>query len=199
MTKREFLEKLRESLKGLPLDDIEGKISYYGEMIDDRVEEGMSEEEAVASMESVESIVSSALSEVPLTKIVKEKITPKKTGDTRTTLLVILGFPLWFPLLAAAAAVAFSLYMVLWALVVSLWAVDVAFFAGTLAGAALSAVYFVHGNTAPGIAMIGAALFSAGLMIFLFLGCLGASKGVCRLTKKIILGIKERLLGRKNK
>ena len=46
MTKNEFIEKLRarEVLFGLPEEDIARSISFYGELIDDRMEEGMSEE-----------------------------------------------------------------------------------------------------------------------------------------------------------
>ena len=51
MNKEEFLNSLRKRLKGLPNNEIEERISFYSEMIDDRVEEGMSEEEAILQME----------------------------------------------------------------------------------------------------------------------------------------------------
>ena len=47
MRKKEFLSALRRKLKGLPKREIEERISFYGEMIDDRIEEGFSEDEAV--------------------------------------------------------------------------------------------------------------------------------------------------------
>ena len=74
MTKQEFLEKLQVSLYGLPKADIDERVSFYGEMIDDRVEEGLSEEEAVADIGTIDGIVSEILSETPITKLVKEKI-----------------------------------------------------------------------------------------------------------------------------
>lgn len=47
MNKEQFLAAVRERLSALPRDDVEQSLDYYGEMIDDRVEDGMSEEQAV--------------------------------------------------------------------------------------------------------------------------------------------------------
>ena len=50
MNKSEFLNSLEEKLKELPKDEIRKTIDYYDEMIDDRIEDGMTEEEAVKSI-----------------------------------------------------------------------------------------------------------------------------------------------------
>ena len=42
MTKNEFLEQLRRGLSGLPMEDIDERLNFYSEMIDDRIEEGLS-------------------------------------------------------------------------------------------------------------------------------------------------------------
>ena len=42
MTKKEFLSALREKMAGLPKDDVDDRIAFYSEMIDDRMEEGLS-------------------------------------------------------------------------------------------------------------------------------------------------------------
>ena len=47
MTKFEFLEELRNGLNGLPKNEIEERISFYSEIIDDYIEDGLSEEHAV--------------------------------------------------------------------------------------------------------------------------------------------------------
>ena len=57
MDKLTFLGLLRQGLNGLPQEDIEERIGFYSEMIDDRMEEGLSEAEAVAGVGSVEEIV----------------------------------------------------------------------------------------------------------------------------------------------
>ena len=77
MNKQDFLEKLRNGLAGLPKDDLDERINFYSEMIDDRMEDGLTEEEAVSQMGDVEEIISQIIAETPFVKIVKEKIRPK--------------------------------------------------------------------------------------------------------------------------
>ena len=74
MSKQEFLVQLRKGLSGLPQDDIEERLTFYSEMIDDRMEEGFSEEEAVSQIGSVDEIVSQIIADIPIMKIAKEKI-----------------------------------------------------------------------------------------------------------------------------
>lgn len=57
MNKQEFLAELQKGLSGLPQEDRDERLTFYGEMLDDRMEEGLSEEEAVAAVGSVEEIV----------------------------------------------------------------------------------------------------------------------------------------------
>ena len=78
MNKQEFLELLRKGLYGLPQEDIEERIAFYAEMIDDRIEEGISETEAVEAVGSVEEIVFQTVSEIPFAKIAKERIKTKR-------------------------------------------------------------------------------------------------------------------------
>ena len=194
MNKQEFLEELRKALSGVPQDDVEERLSFYGEMIDDRMEEGASEEEAVDGIGPVEDVAAQMISEIPLTKIVREKITPKRSLRGGEILLIVLGFPLWFPLLIAFFAVCLALYIVLWALDIALWAVWIALGACALAGMVAMVVYFIQGVPVPAVAALGCALFCAGIAIFLFRGCIAATKGIARLTKKIALGIKKKII-----
>ena len=52
MNKTEFLDALRHALGKLPSYEVEQSIAFYAEMIDDRIEDGMSEQEAVAALGS---------------------------------------------------------------------------------------------------------------------------------------------------
>ena len=38
MTKAEFITELKKRLSGLPMRELEESLSFYGEMIDDRIE-----------------------------------------------------------------------------------------------------------------------------------------------------------------
>ena len=78
MYKNEFLTELRNRLQGLPQDDLDNRINFYEEMINDRMDEGKSEEEAVAEIGSVDEVVTQIASETPLLKLVKEKAKPKR-------------------------------------------------------------------------------------------------------------------------
>ena len=54
MNKKEFLKKLRKMLNNLPRREIEERISFYSEMIDDRIEEGNTEKDAAILIGSVD-------------------------------------------------------------------------------------------------------------------------------------------------
>ena len=196
MNKQEFLAELQNALCGLPQKDMEERLSFYGEMIDDRMEEGLTEEAAVAGVGSIEEIVSQTVADIPLTRLVKEKIKPKRTLRGWEIVLIVLGFPLWFPLLIAAGAVLLSVYAVIWSVDVSLWAVDLSFAGLAVGGVALAATYAVTGHGLPALAMLGIGVCSVGLAIFAFYGCLAATKGILYLTKKAALGFKTLIVGK---
>ena len=200
MNKSEFLAELRSRLVGLPQNEIEERISFYSEMIDDRVEEGATEEDAVAGIGSIDEIVAQILEDVPLWNIVKEKI--KKNKKKRRKLkaweivLLAVGSPVWLPLLIAAFAVILSLYLTLWALVISLWAVFVSLAACGLAGIVAGVGYAILVKPIDGILLVATGLVCSGLAIFAFIGCKATTKGTARLTKKMIFGIKHLFVGK---
>jgi len=184
MNKQEFLAQLRERLSGLPQEDIEERLSFYGEMIDDRMEEGLSEEEAVAAIGLVEEIAAQAVAEIPLAKIARERMRPKRRLSAWEILLLALGSPLWLSLGLAVFAVLFALVLSLWAVVLSLWAVDVSLGACTLGGVLACVLFAAGGNRASGLAVLAAGCVCAGLAIFLFFGCRAATKGFWYFMKK---------------
>ena len=194
MTKTEFLSALRLGLAGLPEKDIEERVSFYAEMIDDRTEEGLTEEEAVDAVGPVGKVISQIAEETPLSKLVKEKIKPKKRMKGFEIALLILGAPLWASLLIAAFAVLFSLYVTFWTVILCLWAVFVSLAACGLAGVAAGIFFAVGGKGLPGLALIGAGLFALGLSVFAFFGCKAATKGIFVLTKKALSGVKKAFL-----
>lgn len=196
MNKNEFLSALRAALSGLPDEGLEERIDFYSESIDDRMEEGLTEEEAVAALGSVDSIASQIISETPLVKIVKKKLSAKRAYKTWEIVLLAVGSPIWLALAISAIAVIVSLYAVLWAMIASVWAVFASLCASALGGIAGGAVLALTGSPMQGIALIGAALSCAGLAIFAFIGCKAATVESAVLTKKICYGIKNILLGK---
>lgn len=63
MTREQFMDALKAALEGMQEEEREGVLSYYNEMIDDRMEAGMTEEAAVKAMEPVREIASRVLEE----------------------------------------------------------------------------------------------------------------------------------------
>jgi hypothetical protein len=113
--------------------------------------------------------------------------------------LLILGFPLWFPLLAAAIAVGFSVYAALWSVVLSLYAVDLSFAACGVEGMVLSLLYSVQGNGGAALFILGASLLLAGLTVLFWFVCLASTKGMVWLGKKMACGIKYLIIGKERR
>lgn len=196
MNKNEFLLKLKEGLRGLPQADIDERLTFYSEMIDDRMEEGITESEAVEAIGSVNDVTAQILADTPLTKIVKERVKPNRTLRAWEIVLIVLGSPIWLSFLLAAAAVILSVYIVIWSAVVVLWSAEASFAACWLGGIATAVIVAFQGNGLSGLVMLSAGIFFAGLSIFLFFGCKAATKGIVLLTGKIALGIKGLFVGK---
>ena len=195
MTKSEFLDALRERLKACNRSGVDEQIQFYGEMIDDRVEDGVAEEEAVAAIGTVEDIVARILGEGASAAGERgERPSLKRRMSVGTIVLLAVGSPLWLSLVLTIAVIVLALTVSAWAVVVSLWAAF-ASTAATAVGAILFGVASVGGeNPLAGVAMVGAGIALAGVSIFLFFASNQASKGLVRLMKTCARGIKNRFL-----
>jgi len=190
MTKLRFIMSLNEKLAGLPKAEIEERLTFYSEMIEDRMEEGLTEEEAVASVGSVEDIAAQILADAPLGNNDTEANKPKRRLKTWEITLLILGSPIWLSLLVAAFSVAVSVYCAWWSVIISLWAVFVSAVACAVCGFVTGFCFAFTGKALVGIAMLGAGLFLAGLSVFMFFGCSAATNGTVSFTKYMVQRIK---------
>ena len=191
MDKTEFLVGLTAKLSPLPWEEIADRWDYYSEMIDDRMEDGLTEAEAVAELGTVDEIAAQILSDIPLSALAKKRLKFRRRPGAWEIVLLVLGSPIWLSLLIAAFAVVFALYVSLWAVVISLWAVFVSLIACALAGIVVGIVFAANGSAPAGAAAIGVGILCAGLGIFLFFGCKATTKGSALLAKKMALGIKR--------
>ena len=121
MNREEFLMAVAARLRGLPEADIEKSLDYYREMIDDRIEDGMSEEGAVAAMGSPEDAAAQILEEMSLPKLVKARLKPSRALRVWEIILLVLGSPIWLPLVLAFSIVILTVYLVLLLLVFMLY------------------------------------------------------------------------------
>lgn len=195
MNKQEFLTELRKGLSGLPQDDIEERLAFYGEMLDDRIEEGLSEDAAVAEIGDADEIVRQTVADIPLAKLAKERIKPKRRLKAWEIILLALGSPVWLSILIAAAVI-FSLYVSVWAVIVSLWSVFVSLAVCAVVSVPLCVLLAAGGSGASGIVTLSAGIICAGLSIFMFFGCRETARGILILTRKITIGIKNRFIGK---
>lgn len=199
MNKAEFLSVLRLNLCGASEQDIKKAEDFYAEMIDDRVDSGMSEEEAVASLTPPEDAARSILLEMPLGKLIKTKARSSRKLSPLEIVLLILGFPVWGAFAVAALAIFLSVYLSLWAIVISLYAANLSVAVSVLACIVLSVVMFVHGSAATGVFVIGAAVACMGLAVLMFFGFNYVAKGLIYLSKLCVKGIKSLFVKRGDK
>lgn len=191
MNKAEFLAALRERLSGLPEEDFNKSIDYYTEMIDDRVEDGMSEEEAVACLGSMDEIITQILSEVSLPKLVKEKVKPKRALAVWEIILIIISAPIWFPIVLSVVTTILSAYLSIWMMVLSLYLLDLSIAISGIAFIGLAIAELLKGAFAVFGALLGFGLVALGVSILLFFTFNLITKGIIYISKKVLLGIKS--------
>lgn len=162
MNKSEFLHILRSCLGQLTAEEREQNIAYYEELFSDMLEEGMSEEEAAAHLGDPEQIAREILAEQPLPLLVKSRVRPSGGWTALSITLIVLGSPVWLPLLMASAAVILSVFVVIWALILSVLAVALA--GGISAVTLVLAASFGYLNIS-GFLMLGLVLICAGLCL----------------------------------
>ncbi len=197
MKKTEFLTKLRECLIGIPNADLEQIISYYSEMIDDKIEEGNAEEEIIEEIGSPDKVAEKIISELSLGDLVKMRAKTTKKRSALEITLLILGSPIWISLLVAFFAVIFSVWVSLWSVVISLWAAQVSVAITSIAGIVLLPIISFSINKWMSVTFLGVGILLLGISILMFFGCFYTSKGMAILTKKIIICTKKALVGRK--
>ena len=191
MNKQEYLESIRSRISAMPADDVNRFMDYYSEMIDDRVEDGLSEEEAVADMGSPDAAVEQILEDMPLTKLVKEKIKPKHELKAWEVVLIVLGSPVWIPLLITAAVLLLTLWIVAFALLISFYAVVLSFVVAGIGGLICTIPLFVAHSPYTAVLMLGAALIGVGIAILFVVSVKPVTVCIFKVCKASVNGIKR--------
>lgn len=165
MNKSEFLEQLESGLKDLPNSEIKKSLNYYSEMIDDRIEDGESESDAVASLGSVDEIAVSVKSQTQLSTQTKRKSGYK----ILIIILLVLGSPIWLSIFLALFSIILAVYVTAASIIISLFSVVLSFLLGGTA-AVFGSPIIMYSNIQTGIFCIGAGLILFGLGVFLAYG-----------------------------
>ena len=191
MTKNEFITCLEDRLSSLPKEDAEKAIEYYSEMIDERIEDGLSEEEAVNDIGSIDDIVLNIVDDIALPKLIKTKVKKGRSIKAWEIVLLVLGAPVWLPILISVIAILLSIYIVLWSIVLVFYSITLSFAVAPIAGIVGMAMSCAYGNVAQGLMFLSAGLVLAGFAILFFHLSTLMAKGVIIIGKKFVLAIKR--------
>lgn len=180
MTRDEFLDRLGELLACLPADQVEETRQFYAEAIADRMEDGMSEQEAVAAIGAPGAVAEAVLDDLPAVPRAIAKT--RRRSTVLLWLLTVVGSPVWVPLLLAFVAVALIVYVCIWVLALCVWIV-----AAALGGAGAVELVFAAGGLAIGhipyvLASVGVGLGLIGAALLVGAGAWAVSKQIARLS-----------------
>ena len=195
MNKTEFLSCLEKKLLGLPENEVAKTKGFYLEMIDDRIEDGMNEEEVVSAMGNVDDIAKEAMLELPLTTLMKTKMKPKTRLKAWEIVLLVLGFPLWFTLLAAFVVVILSVYLSVWVVIISLYVSVAAILFSGIAGV-FGSLFLIFQNFAAAVFLLGSGLMCLGISILAFFGVTILSVWLVKLTGLFLRWVKSLFISR---
>lgn len=113
MTKNEFKKLLNQRIQVLETQERERILNFYEETIDDSIEDGCSEEEAVSKLGDLEMIVNDIFAEnhivKPQTSIQRES--PIKKNRMYVLLFLIITSPLWLALGTAGLTLLLCAYI----------------------------------------------------------------------------------------
>ncbi len=193
MTKLEFLRALENRLRQLPEAERRRQAEYFAEMIDDRIEDGCSETDAVNSLGDVGSIAERVLQVMPLPVLVRSRMKPRNGWTALTVVLLVIGSPVWLPILLGLLTVVLSVYVVFWSVILVLFSAVLAIGLGGL-GLMLSAVMSFGAAFILALMPLGGGLICLGLSIFAFFGALAVARALVRLTAVLARWTKSLLI-----
>lgn len=210
MTKAEFLAYVQEKLSALSFAEQQRSLTYYEELIEDYREDGMTEEEAIARLGDPEEITKEILAEAAAQEAAEEtanpqqetgptyytdpqpdqpynpaphQATPRRGMGTGTVLLLVLGFPLWFPLLLTGLALLLVFYILLFIPIIIFGALAVGLGLGGVAGLVLSPFSLMEALPM-GVFQIGGCIFVIGIAILCTFATIGLWRGVLLVIRK---------------
>ena len=190
MSKADFLRLLERALTQLSEEERQKNLEYYSELLDDMMEEGMTEAEATAKLGSPNQIAQSILQEMPLGKLVTTRMKPKSGWTPLAIVLAVVGSPVWVPLLLAGIAVVLAVFVSIWALGFAVVAVVLGLAVAVVA-TPIIAIRAATLTLPVGLLLLGAGLVLLGLCV---LGGLMAVE-LCKLLRQLTVWLAHKIKG----
>lgn len=157
MNKQEFLAALARELEPLPREERERTLTYYGELIDDRLEDGQDEGEVIQSLGAPKAVAEELLGEE------EQPLAPNRGLRVWLVVLLVLGFPLWGSLLLTAAVVLLCVFLCLYIPAFVLGVLALSLLAGAVLGVAGTPFLIADTGLAAGLFQLGLAIGMLGL------------------------------------
>lgn len=186
MKKDEFLSSLERLLRSLKREERNRFLSYYAEMIEDYMEDGCEEEDAVQRIGSPGEIAQEILSDRE-TQPARPTPTWMKIG---VIVLLILGSPLWGSLVLVAICCALVVVIMVMSAYVIIWCIPFIFGVFSVSSLVLAVVSTVGSviimfrDTATGTVQMGVGILLAGIFLVTALLTLELGKRFVGVTKK---------------
>lgn len=174
MNKQEFFNGLSYEIRNIPKPEQEKAIFYYREIIDDAIEAGENEEDAIARLGSIEEIAREI--NISSDRVRKESMSSGR--KVLTTILLILGFPIWGSLVLVLLCLVLVAFILLFVPIIILVTFVVAFFASGI-WAIIGTPFIVSEGLAYAVMQLGAGVSLLGLSVLSGLGfyyCIGSIK-----------------------
>ena len=153
---------------------------FYAEVIADRMEDGMTEAEAVAAMGTLGEVAEATLDELPA--VPRAIARTKRKSTALLWALAIVGSPVWIPLLLAFVAVAATVYVCIWILALCVWIVAAAFGGAGVVGLLFTVDGIIIGHVPYVLTSMGMGFASIGVALLAGAGAWTASKQIARLS-----------------
>lgn len=197
MNKSEYLDSIRSKLTGLPEKDINSAIEYYEEAIEDRIEDGLTEEQAIKAVGTPEEIAEKILMDSSIPKLITAKAKPQRTLKGWEIALIIIGSPLWIIIGACLLIVFLSVILTLFWVMLAIICCVVGIIVGSLGGIAASIAQLFTGGGASSVAMLGICIMLLGVGVLLVVPVKAALTGLWELIAKFIRWVKRKIIGNK--
>ena len=178
MNKQEFLSALARELDSLPREEREQTLTYYGELIDDRLEDGQDEGEVTQSLGIPKAVAQALLGE-------EQPQLPNRGLRVWVIVLLVLGFPLWGSLLVTAAVVLLCVFLCLFLPAFVLGVMALSLLAGAVLGAVGTPFLIADTGLAAGLFQLGLAVGMLGLAALCAVGFWYTGKATAKAGKAL--------------
>lgn len=165
MNKTEFLGALRQTLAGMPQEEIDAAIAYYEEYFADAGEEN--EQQVIKELGTPASLAAQIRADIAIREMKTQPPNTKKSmSAVWLIILAVFASPIALPLALALVIVVFALLIVLFSVLFAFFVAAVAMIAAGV-GAVVISVMAIPLNVGAGLAGMGMSLVSVGLGVLI--------------------------------